>query len=378
MPVSNIIAVGDVCLDREDPDSAFALVREELNAADVAFCQIETTYSDRGQPNPAVHVPLRASPSNVPALRRAGFTVASFASNHCMDWGPDACMDTVEHLAGAGLAVFGAGRNIREARRPAIVQSNGNRIGWLAYCSILPKDYWAEAKRPGSAPARAHTHYEQIETEQPGTPARIHTFPYDEDMEAMRADIEALRKSADVVVVSMHWGIHFKEAEIAGYQRQYARRAIDAGADLIVGHHPHILKPVELYRGRAIVYSLCNFCFDLTYTEEQWSSPARVERRLKLNPTWTLDPQYRTYPFPADSRMTAILRITCEDAMLRRVAFQPAYINARGQPRLLSRSDEEFGRVEAYMRKITLDQGLPWNFRTEGDAIVLAGPRDTS
>ena len=366
-----VVAVGDVCVDRAEPDSIFDLIRGEIKEADLAFCQIETTYSERGSPNPLARIPFRASPANVAAIARAGFNVASFASNHCMDWGEQAFADTLANLNASGVKTFGAGGNIAAARKPLVIEHNGNRLGWLAYCSILHSKFWADSKRPGAAPARAHTLYEPLEAFQPGTPARTLSFPYDEDLENMCEDIRLLREDVDIVLVSMHWGIHFKEGEIARYQVSYAHRAIDAGADVIIGHHAHILKPAEIYREKPIFYSLCNFAFDQRYSPEAWNDPERAERRLHLNPTWTLDPEFQTYPFPKDSRKSILVKIACEDRRIMRVSCVPLMINQYSQPRRVSNAQPEFEEILEYMRRITKDQKLHTQYVVSGDEFVL-------
>ncbi len=196
-------------------------------------------------------------------MRDAGFSVVSWAGNHCLDWGPDGFNDTIDNLRRAGLRVVGAGAQLAAARAPVIVEQSGVRTAFLAYCSILPAHYWADERRPGCAPMRAFTVYEPIEPDQPGTPARIHTYAHREDLAALCADVEAARAQADVVIVSLHWGIHFVPAVIADYQTEVGHAAIDAGADLILGHHAHILKGIEVYRNKAIFYSLGNFAMDL-------------------------------------------------------------------------------------------------------------------
>ena len=240
-------------------------MHEQIQQSHFAFAQIEATHSKLGEVNVSgTSSPLRGDPENVAAIGRAGFNLASFASNHCMDYGISAFQDTIQHFrAIPGMHIFGAGNNLAEARKPVIVEHLGNRIGWLAYCSILPIRYWADVDRPGCAPARARTIYETLEPDQPGTPPSILTYPHDEDLAHIVADIKALKAQVDVVVVSMHWGLHFKEGELATYQTKYARLAIDAGADVILGHHQQILKPVEIYKGKPIFYGLANFAFDM-------------------------------------------------------------------------------------------------------------------
>ena len=121
----------------------------------------------------------------------AGYDVISFAGNHCMDWGPEGLNDTLAHLGAAGLDVVGVGQNIAQARRPVIREVNGVRVAFLAACSILPPGFWADERRAGCVPMRAHTLYEQIEIDQPGTPARIHTYAHAEDLAAFLADVRS-------------------------------------------------------------------------------------------------------------------------------------------------------------------------------------------
>ena len=379
---TRIFAIGDVAVNRDQPDTIFELVHEQIRQSDYAFAQIEAIYSKLGEVNVSgTSSPLRGDPENVAAIGRAGFNLASFASNHCMDYGISAFQDTIQHFrAIPGMHIFGAGNNLAEARKPVIVEHLGNRIGWLAYCSILPIRYWADVDRPGCAPARARTVYETLEPDQPGTPPRILTYPHDEDLAHIVADIKALKAQVDVVVVSMHWGLHFKEGELATYETKYAKLAIDAGADVILGHHQHILKPVEIYRGKPIFYGIANFAFDMYYQPGEMDKPERIERRQRLHPGWTHDPAYPTFPFPVDSRKGMAVFMEVEGGQISKLRWQPTMINQKSQPRLLKASEPEFGEVLAYMRKINQAQKIATQFEVEGDTVVSwdpAAPRAT-
>lgn len=369
---TSIFAIGDVAVNRDQPDSIFELVNAEIQKADFAFAQIEAIYAKSGEVNVSgTSSPLRGDPENVAAIGRAGFNLASFASNHCMDYGISAFRETIQHFKNVpGMNVFGAGENLAEARKPVIVEHNGNKIGWLAYCSILPIRYWAEIDRPGCAPARARTIYETLEPDQPGTPPRILTYPHDEDLANMMSDIKSLKEKVDVVIVSMHWGLHFKEGELATYETKYAKLAIDAGADVILGHHQHILKPVEIYKGKPIFYGLANFAFDMYYQPGELEKPERIERRQRLHPGWTHDPSYPTFPFPVDSRKGMAVFLDIEGRKVSRVRWQPTMINQKSQPRLLKATEPEFNEVLAYMKKITTAQKIPTQFEVDGDFII--------
>lgn len=171
-------------------------------------------------------------------------------------------------------------------------------------------------------------------------------------------------------MVSMHWDIHFEETEIATYQKEYAYTAIDAGADAILDHHTHILKPIEVYKGKPIFYSLCNFAFDVHLPDYVLNS-YRWKEPMAINPRWTLDPRYKAYPFPAVSRMTMIAKILRSDKKIKKVSFLPVLVNEDSQPRVLTQKDKEFGNVLKDVEKITKDQKIDTKYIVEEDEIVV-------
>jgi poly-gamma-glutamate capsule biosynthesis protein CapA/YwtB (metallophosphatase superfamily) len=365
-----LYAVGDVIPDREDPGSIFEHVTDILRSGDIAFCQLDAVLSERGTPLPQARLPCRINLQTAPAIKDAGFSVVSFASNHCMDWGREAFFDTINALEREGLSVIGAGKNIEDARKPAIIECKDTRIAFLAYNSILPEGYWADVDRPGCVPMRAFTFYEQIEHDQPGTPCRVHTFPHRDDLNALGEDIRKAKSQADVVIVSMHWGIHFVPAVLADYQREVGRVAIDSGADLILGHHAHILKGIEVYAGKVIFYSLCNFALDLRAPKELLERPGHKEIE-RLNPDWKPDPEYPTYFMPPDSRKTIIAKCIISNRRLKSVSFLPTYINKQSQPEVLVSKDQRFGEVIGYIEEITRDQGLETGYAIQGNEVVV-------
>lgn len=365
-----LLAVGDVAVNRDDPDSIFAYAAPVIKSADIAFCQLETNYSERGVILPQARVPMRAHPRNAPSIRNAGFNVVSCASNHHLDWGADALLDTIDVMNKTGVHIVGAGKNIAEARKPAIVDCRGTKVAFLAYSSILPMGYWAEANRPGCAPVRGWTLYEQVEHDQPGTPARIHSFANEGDKVAMIDDIQKAKAQADLVMVSIHWGIHFKEAEIAMYQKEVGYAAIEAGADAILGHHAHILKPIEIYKGKPIFYSLCNFAFDLLLPDALIESP-RWKELMELNPSWTIDKRYKAYPFPADARMSMAAKLVVSGKKVQKVTFLPVLVNEDSQPRFLNNREKEFRDVIEYMDKISREVGIDTKYYAEQDEVAF-------
>jgi len=361
-----IYAVGDVAPDREDPRQCFDLVRARLREADIAFCQLETSIAAKGVRLPQARHAVLGSPAIAPAMKDAGFSVVSCAGNHCMDWGAEAFHETLANIRAAGMEVVGAGANIAEARKPVIINANGVRVAFLAYSSILPMAYWAEARRPGCAPMRAFTVYEQIEHDQPGTPPRIRTFVERRDLERLLTSIRAARASADIVLVSLHWGIHMVRATLADYQLEVARAAIDAGADAILGGHAHILKGVEFYKGKAIFYCLCNFATDLRMDKAHAESKSFKEIQA-LSPDWIPDFD-SLYNFPPASRMSMIAKLVATREGVR-PSILPLYINSNAQPEIMAPDDERFEMVRAYLEEMSARAGLATRFERAGDEI---------
>jgi hypothetical protein len=215
-----------------------------------------------------------------------------------------------------GIKIVGAGENLAAARKPAIVEAGGTNVGFLAYCSVLPRGYDATPARAGVAPLRARTFYEQVDW-QAGTPPRVVTMANAADLAALEDDVRRLREQADVVVVSMHWGIHFEPGTIADYQYEAAHAAIDAGADVILGHHGHVIKGVEFYRGKPVFYSLGNVTL--------------LPRGDAGEPL--------TEGGQVDAQLTMIAKITVEGGTVSRVALIPCWLDLRLEPQVIPPGD---------------------------------------
>ena len=185
----------------------------------------------------------------------------------------------------------------------------------------------------------------------------------------MQADIRAARESADVVLVSLHWGIHFGRAQIADYQREVARAAVSAGADAILGHHAHILKGLETIDGRPVLYSLCNFATDLRMDPEHASRPSFKEIQA-LAPGW--EPDFDSlYNFPPDSRWSAVARLHISKGRIRETALLPMFIGRDAVPHLLDAADPRFAQVQAYLAAVTHEAGLNGRLLAAGNRLVL-------
>ena len=167
-----LLGCGDVGPIHEPMSQYSELVRDTLAAADIRFAQVERVYSDRGelQPHGGAHGRLPSHMASV--ITDCGFNVVSVAGNHAMDWGPEPLLDTIELLRAEGIQVIGGGRNLAEARQPAIMECKGQRVAMLAYCSILHGGAAAGADSPGVAPMRASARFEPVDY-QPGVPPRV-------------------------------------------------------------------------------------------------------------------------------------------------------------------------------------------------------------
>lgn len=367
-----LAAVGDVTAFHKEPESGYELVGPFLRGMDVVIGQNERHYTDRDDIFPVGGFTERTRPEHAKALRLGNYHVLTFASNHLLDLGPDVLLGTITVLRDLGFQVIGAGENIAEARKPALLERNGTRIAFLAYCSVLRPNYEAGPTSPGAAPVRAYTLYHQFDFK-PGTAPRILTFPYPEDLAALTDDVRKAKAQADLVGVAMHWGLNGVRGTLAMYERDVAHAAIDAGADMVLGSGPHRLKAIEVYNGRPIFYSLGNFCFD----QPRWV----LDRGREQSPEhtrhmdaqgWTYEPEYEEwYAVPPENRMSMIARVDVSGGRIDRVFYLPVMINARAQPRILSRTDPEFDTVVGYVKEITESQRIATRYTVEGDAVIV-------
>jgi poly-gamma-glutamate capsule biosynthesis protein CapA/YwtB (metallophosphatase superfamily) len=221
-------------LKTEGPDSFFTYTAPLLKQADLAMGNLEGPLGTGGDKFPHKKYNFLVDPSCAIGLAHAGFKLLTLANNHTMDFGVPALQSTFEALDAQGLKHCGAGMNEGEAREPAWFEIKGHKIAVLAYSLTEPTEYWATDTRAGCAAASGPD---------------------------MREDIDrAHKEGADLVVVCCHWGQE-KHTRLRAYQPTLAHLAIDAGADAVVCHHPHIWQTLETYHGKPIAYAIGNFCF---------------------------------------------------------------------------------------------------------------------
>ncbi len=240
--IIRITAVGDIMLDgsarpelaKSGYDYAFDGTRELLKQSHVVFGNLEGPLTLRGRAENGKQFVFRSPPTKVAsALKKAGFDVVSLANNHSLDYGSVGLGDTIDALAAEGIRHVGAGINSRDARAPTFVVVGDHTIAFLAYSLTFPENFWATHQRAGTA------------------------FGHEKHIVA---DVVAAREVADIVLVSFHWGGE-GITELREYQKRLGHVAIDAGAQAVLGHHPHVLQGVEHYKQGVILYSLGNFTF---------------------------------------------------------------------------------------------------------------------
>lgn len=236
-----LVAVGDVLLTRGIQRKIdihgfqwpFAEVRDVLRSADVAFCNLECPLTAHGL---KVNKPIcfKADPANVQCLLHAGFDIVSLANNHALDCSRPGLIETMHCLEQSGIRYTGAGNDYQEATSPTVLEVNGLKIAFISSNLLFPESMWFRTDAPGMSLV---------------------------SIDLLADKVRRLSHEADIVVVSLHWGVEYREQPLDS-QIESAHKLVDAGAHVVLGHHPHVKQPVERYKGAVIAYSLGNFLFD--------------------------------------------------------------------------------------------------------------------
>lgn len=310
-------AAGDVMLDRgvkKHMESAghgypYAAVTDFIKSHDIAFCNLEgpvTDYKKRNKP-----FAFRCEPERFDEFMNTGFNIVSLANNHMFDCGPAGVTATIAELKDRGLMFSGAGEDRESSFDAAVAEVNGVKIAVVAFADFF--HYIAENKNRLSQPQACYPQVEDIE------PA-----------------IEAARELASFVIVSWHWGEEYKHYP-NNRQKMLGRLCVDAGADLVIGHHPHVLQGAEYYKGKLILYSLGNFIFD-QYHENRTES--------------------------------AVFSCTIEDNMIKDPFLTPVKIK-RSKP-FFARKDEAKKISQALIK---YSEGMEIDVERKGTRIFLSGKK---
>ena len=296
-----LLATGDIYLGTDDAADYLAPLAKTIGAADIVIGNLEGPVSERGTLSPEKLASgsraLRMHPRVIDLLKSSGFHAVSLANNHCMDFGAEALCDTLDLLDRAGIARAGGGRTLNEARSHAIIERAGLRIALVSMTWLYgPVTSPARDASAGLFCVGADTSYliPPNLAQSPGLWPRAVTTTRPADRAAVLAAVAAARKDADLVVAACHWGVSstltakamgvplaLGPTFLTDYQIEMGHAIVDAGADLIIGHHPHRLQGVERYRGAVIAYSLGNFLF--SYQRGSFGLTAAA-LKVKINP----------------------------------------------------------------------------------------------
>jgi poly-gamma-glutamate synthesis protein (capsule biosynthesis protein) len=364
--------VGDLLIDRDRPDEALDRVTDLLAAPDIMFGNLEANFTDDPHMAPSGGTPLFPGRRNLDAFTRAGFTVLSLANNHIVDAGHAAMLENRAALRAAGVATCGAGETIDDARRPAIIERDGVRIAFLAYASVFPMGYEARSNVPGLAPMRAYDFWRNSvdNYHTPGVPPRAQTVPDESDLAQLAEDITAARQVADLVVASFHWGDFMRPFHLTDHEMRTARHCVDLGVDMVIGHHHHMLRGIEWYRGKPIFYGLGHFVFDtkLDVSDEMlaaFAEAAKDPNNYGVFPRegWPL------MPLHPDARMTVMAWARASAGGIAEVGFVPCMLRPDGRVEPVDPASDEGRQVIAYVERCNASQGLDARIAPHGTPI---------
>lgn len=209
--------------------------RSLIQNADFFMVNEEFPFSTRGVQAEDKEYTFRLEPERVSMFQEMGIDAVTLANNHALDFGVDALLDTCDTLDGAGILHTGAGADLQEARKPVDVELQGQQIAIIGATRVIPVSSWAAGKNH---------------------PGMLSSY----DATALLEEIRAQKETGKFVIVYVHWGVE-RDEKPQDYQRFLGQQYIDAGADLVIGAHPHVLQGIEYYKGKPIVYSLGNFVF---------------------------------------------------------------------------------------------------------------------
>jgi len=339
--VVELIAVGDVMMGRgiADESRPFAAVAPWLRSADVTLGNLECVIAQAGAPRPGPYR-LRASPPAAATLREAGFDVLGLANNHALDFGPEGLAETVARLKEAGIATAGVGPDAGAATQPLIREVDGVQLALLAFNAVpdpenRPQDKgWIQAGW---------------------------------DREQVKAIIAAASTQADAVIVSVHWGYEY-EFRPDPAQRDAAQAMLDAGADVVIGHHPHVVQGTQIGAGQFVAYSLGNFLFDQQQGETQQGLALRAFfdgqglRAVQALPVWA-GPRPRLMAL--DEAASLLARV---QPLPRRVGF--ACNGKSCRPVQVPQSHQQEGPFRAGTIDLTGD-GVPEQVRRVGEQVEV-------
>jgi poly-gamma-glutamate synthesis protein (capsule biosynthesis protein) len=369
-----IAAVGDVFVDRPEPAEALSGIAPLLESSDVTFANFEGVLTDRHAP-----VPGASDATIVPASHAAPlhvFDVLSLANNHSLDAGHGGLADTIEALAGGGAAVVGAGPTLAAASRPAVVERGGTRVAFVAATSVFPMGAEAHAEVPGVAPLRVEDYYSApvpgMHT--PGVPPQVVSVVDEDDWNRLAAAVDEARGGADLVVASVHWGDHTRPWVLTDNERTCAQLLVEAGADVVLGHHHHLPRGFELFGGKPVFYGLGHAVFDQPRLAEEFRrrgldlEATDDDERAAVFGEWAVYPRRESpsFPFHPLYRRSMAAVVELHGAELVRAGVAPLLVDEDGIARPVTRRDPGWPEALGFLAECLTRGDLATEVRDAG------------
>lgn len=372
----SIAMTGDLILDEPGTiEEFFAPVMPVLNAQDIMAGHIETPHTTFERAEPSC-IDIQAPPSNPEHLNplKGVFDVVSCASNHSYDCGPNGILDTISKLDELGIPHCGTGKNIYEAKKPVYLDCKGIKVGFISYNLTGPKLGWAMSQKPGTNHVKVETAYIP-NFDMPGGSCRTKTWIEPADEEQFKNEVKELKANCDVAVILAHIGIGGDIPKLCDYEPQFTHGCIDAGADIVFCHHHHILKGVEVYKGKPIYHGLGNFvCATYAMTAGKNDTPEMIAYLKVREKEGRGGGHYKVdfYPWSELSRLTGLAQVYIDKEGNCENYFIPCYIEDDGS--VTPRSRDNGGQaVFDFLKKQTdgafLGAELSWT--EDGNKIVV-------
>jgi poly-gamma-glutamate capsule biosynthesis protein CapA/YwtB (metallophosphatase superfamily) len=349
-----LVFAGDLVLDEPQPDHWLSGIAPALHAADFAIGHLEVPHTlHRSELRGDVPAP-GADPAHIPAIAAAGFRAVSLAGNHMADCGAVGIADTLAALDAARIAHAGAGADLASARAPCVVELKSQCVVLLSYNCVGPEESWATETRAGVAHIRIET-----SDGSPIAPAAPLARPNVDSLAQLGADIRAARGPDTILIVALHKGIVHTPARLAPYERDVAHAAIDAGADIVLGHHSHIVRGIEIHRGKPIFHGLGNGCVVTRALSPDNDNPARAAWAVRRQQLFGFAPDsdYYLAPFHPQAVNAMLGRVRVHANGQFQAGFVPVHVDAPGRPRIAD--EREAPAIVRYIEEITLAAQLP-------------------
>lgn len=362
-----LVCTGDLVLDVPEPEYWLEGIAPVLQAADITIGHLEVPHTTVSHELEGDVPAPGADPAHLAALVYAGFTGVTLAGNHIADCGTQGIDDTVAELDRLGIAHSGAGKDLASARAPMMLAAGNRRIAVFSYNCIGPANAWAGPDSAGCA-------YLPVATADgsAGVPASTYTAPLPEAAAILEEDIAKVRNEVDLVIVALHKGTVHTPAIVEDYEKALSRSAVTAGADIVIGHHAHIIRGIEYIQGKPVFHGLGNGCVvtrALSPDQDHAARAAWAEKR-KVMFGFEPDPAYELAPFHPEAVNGFVARFACYPDGRLEAGLVPVFVDPPGRPRLASESEAE--KISAYVQEITTRAGLgTLSLKQRQDMVVI-------